>query len=173
VGSSEEKSEGLRLGGGTCTISGPGPGEFDWTTSDKFAENQWNADICGIIWFSGIISVPVRARAPGRILIGEYTKVLAPATPRVSRKSRVLLFRKCTEPRKHQTFLKRRVRGGNFIISLPQQPQAAITQHNLPSAVSPNFFVFLENWFDFFCSPKICNLLLPTVVTVMKYLLRT
>ena len=65
VGSSEEKSEGLGLGGSICTISGRGPGEFNWTMSDKSAENQWNADICGIIWFSGIMPAP-RARARAR-----------------------------------------------------------------------------------------------------------
>ena len=82
MGSSEEKSEGLGSGGGICIIPGPGPGEFDWTMSDKSAVNQWNADICGIIWFSGIVPAPVRARAPGRILIGEILKGPAPATPR-------------------------------------------------------------------------------------------
>ena len=86
MGSSEEKSEGLGSGGGICIIPGPGPGEFDWTMSDKSAVNQWNADICGIIWFSGIVPAPVRARAPGRILIGEILKGPAPATPRFFRK---------------------------------------------------------------------------------------
>lgn len=86
MGSSEEKSEGLGPGGGSCTISGRGPGKFDWTMSDKSAENQWNAGICGIIWFPGIVPEPARARAPGRILIGEYSKGPAPATPRVSGK---------------------------------------------------------------------------------------